>query len=886
MSCESQNPGMSTSRAFPEFPFEPYDIQVEFMQSLFDALEGGKVAVFESPTGTGKSLSIICAALSWLKSAQQKHDNCEPVTTDENVPDWIREQVQQASKKQLQKKRDDWDAHVNRIRSRPQTQIPPKRLSMPTKKQVSIGGKLNQDDFIVTFEEEDSLFDAATSSSLLDLDRQDLPEPPDNPIKIFYCSRTHSQISQFVREIRKTTFAENLKVVSLGSRANLCTNDDVRSLGSIERINECCLDMQQKKASSCPYLSREPKAKLDFQANLLSSVKDIEEVADMAKNIGSCGYYGTRESVQPAEVVTLPYNLLLQKSAREALGIDISGQIVIFDEAHNISDAISSIYTVIITSTQVTKCIAQLARYTERYFNRMSSTNQLYVKQLGFVLENLAKFIASCESSGAKKETIMSCNEFVNACRIDNINVFKLQEYLKNSRLAQKLHGFCQSEDTAAAAAAAAQKPSDASSAGKISRGKRSQNSRESVPASKKSRSDGAERASLQRIEAFLVSLTNASLDGRILISRRDSVDESTPRSYMELKYLLLNPADVFSDITSQAKSVILAGGTMTPLEDFKAHLIPNLPAERFARFSCGHIIPASSIKTIIVSRSSLEPEALLAAPGRNTANMSNTQALLPTKASSAKTTGSISATAPTSQSILYDFSYDRRTRDDTLSILFEALLTFCQTIPDGLVVFFPSFSYLEHCRAWFAKRGGIGQFERYKKVFIEPRGSGDLDTVLQEYSRAIDDSKKFGRNGAMIMCVVSGKLSEGINFSDRLGRGIIVVGLPFANMASLELKEKLGFMERRQRLQQGPGQSSGSSFSKEYYENMCMRAVNQSIGRAIRHKQDFATIVLLDHRYSRVFKKLPGWIRDAGVEKDCSLQTAREMVSDFFART
>lgn len=112
------------------------------------------------------------------------------------------------------------------------------------------------------------------------------------------------------------------------------------------------------------------------------------------------------------------------------------------------------------------------------------------------------------------------------------------------------------------------------------------------------------------------------------------------------------------------------------------------------------------------------------------------------------------------------------------------------------------------------------------------------------------------------------------------------MVGLPFANMASLELKEKLGFMERRQRLQQGPGQSSGSSFSKEYYENMCMRAVNQSIGRAIRHKQDFATIVLLDHRYSRVFKKLPGWIRDAGVEKDCSLQTAREMVSDFFART
>ncbi len=35
------------------------------------------------------------------------------------------------------------------------------------------------------------------------------------------------------------------------------------------------------------------------------------------------------------QLVTLPYNLLLQKSAREALGIDLKDQIVIIDEAHS-----------------------------------------------------------------------------------------------------------------------------------------------------------------------------------------------------------------------------------------------------------------------------------------------------------------------------------------------------------------------------------------------------------------------------------------------------------------------------------------------------------------------------------------------------------------------
>jgi hypothetical protein len=35
------------------------------------------------------------------------------------------------------------------------------------------------------------------------------------------------------------------------------------------------------------------------------------------------------------QLVTLPYNLLLQKSAREALGFDLKDQVVVIDEAHS-----------------------------------------------------------------------------------------------------------------------------------------------------------------------------------------------------------------------------------------------------------------------------------------------------------------------------------------------------------------------------------------------------------------------------------------------------------------------------------------------------------------------------------------------------------------------
>ena len=46
------------------FPFEPYPIQVELMQAIYDSAEQGKIAIMESPTGTGKSLSTICAVSS------------------------------------------------------------------------------------------------------------------------------------------------------------------------------------------------------------------------------------------------------------------------------------------------------------------------------------------------------------------------------------------------------------------------------------------------------------------------------------------------------------------------------------------------------------------------------------------------------------------------------------------------------------------------------------------------------------------------------------------------------------------------------------------------------------------------------------------------------
>lgn len=49
------------AREFPAFPFTPYAIQQQFMTALYDTLQQGGVGILESPTGTVRIPSRLCA---------------------------------------------------------------------------------------------------------------------------------------------------------------------------------------------------------------------------------------------------------------------------------------------------------------------------------------------------------------------------------------------------------------------------------------------------------------------------------------------------------------------------------------------------------------------------------------------------------------------------------------------------------------------------------------------------------------------------------------------------------------------------------------------------------------------------------------------------------
>ena len=183
--------------------------------------------------------------------------------------------------------------------------------------------------------------------------------------------------------------------------------------------------------------------------------------------------------------------------------------------------------------------------------------------------------------------------------------------------------------------------------------------------------------------------------------------------------------------------------------------------------------------------------------------------------------------------------------------------------VPRGLVVFFPSFSFLQLYLRHLHTSQQFARLNQKKRLFVEERGKD----VFSEYASFLREPSA----QASLFAVVGGKLSEGINFSDDLRRCIAIVGMPYPNKEDVVLKERMQYMDARK-----PG--SGQQF----YSNLCIKAVNQAIGRAFRHKDDWASVVFLDCRYAQpaIRQGLTSWIEKRGVVCSSSSEVAEALRS------
>ena len=65
---------------------------------------------------------------------------------------------------------------------------------------------------------------------------------------------------------------------------------------------------------------------------------DIEDLVRGGNREGLCPYFVSKAILGGVEIVFCPYNYLIDKKIRTGMEIDLSGQIIMLDEAHNIED--------------------------------------------------------------------------------------------------------------------------------------------------------------------------------------------------------------------------------------------------------------------------------------------------------------------------------------------------------------------------------------------------------------------------------------------------------------------------------------------------------------------------------------------------------------------
>jgi len=266
------------------FPFSPYEIQVDYMRKVLECLEGGHNGLLESPTGTGKTLSLLCSTLAWLEKAKAA------------------------------------------------TQLA--RL-MPDPGGAASG----------------------------DVGGGNWSPPVRH--KIIYSSRTHSQLSQAVAELGRTTY-RYMRVSILGSRDQLCVNPAVmEAQSSREKLHMC---QARVKSKTCTFHQNVEKSK-ERQELRDNEIMDIEDLHRLGKKHNFCPYYMSRELYQSADVIFLPYNYLLDHKIRSSLDIDFNGSVIIFDEAHNVQKMCEETASVTISGQDIALAIKDIEETVEEMKN-------------------------------------------------------------------------------------------------------------------------------------------------------------------------------------------------------------------------------------------------------------------------------------------------------------------------------------------------------------------------------------------------------------------------------------------------------------------------------------------------------------------------------------
>ncbi|PSR96116.1 Regulator of telomere elongation helicase [Actinidia chinensis var. chinensis] len=697
-----------------DFPFEAYDSQLVYMEKVIQSLQERFNALLESPTGTGKTLCLLCATLAWRKSLGGFSTGASE------------------------------------------------------RKGHNVGSELS-----------DEPLSQAESSGLP---------------TIVYTSRTHSQLRQVIKELKRTNYRP--KMVVLGSREQLCIHEEVSLLHGRTQTNACHSLCRKRKKRYCRHFPRVTEF-MKENPSLGDEPIDIEELVNMGKSCGPCPYYMTRELHKVADIVFSPYNYLIDRGNRKSLSIGWNNSILIFDEAHNLESLCADAASFDLPSGILTSCISEAKNCVDLSIARRDQSNDKSCNPDNFailraLLLKLEKRIAEVPIE-SKELGFTKPGPYIYDLLAD-LNI--------TYKTATMLIGIIEE------ATLLLEEDANGTHGGGPHKMQGTICRLESMGDILRIifRDGGQTHAEYYRFHVQEVEASAAS-------SFRGKASRT-------LSWWCFNPGLAMEEFSRLGVgSIILTSGTLSPMDSFAQEFKLEFPV----RLENPHVISANQIWAGVVP------------------------------------------SGPSS----YSFNSSYRSRDSVeyKLELGNAIVNFARIVPDGLLVFFPSYYLLDQCIGCWKNTIHTNSMTsssiwericKHKQPVIEPRQSSLFPLAIDDYITKLKDSST---SGAIFFAVCRGKVSEGLDFADHAGRAVVITGMPYATRTDPKVRLKREFLD-----QHAQSQRIGCQVltGEEWYSQQALRAVNQAVGRVIRHRHDYGAIIFCDERFAHSSRQsqISLWIR------------------------
>ncbi|EWM27570.1 DNA repair helicase [Nannochloropsis gaditana] len=659
--------------------------------------------------------------------------------------------------------------------------------------------------------------------------------------KLIYCTRTVPEMVKCVEEVRKVIDyrvkcigAEGGKVlaVCLSSRRNLCIHERVMEESDREAVDSACRSMtaswvRQRGATSanvelCQYYEEYEKNGTD--AGIAHGIYSLDDLKELGKDRGWCPYFLARHIINHANILIYNYQYVLDPKVAGLVSKELEAEsIVVFDEAHNIDNVCIEALSVELDERSLdkaTRCLGKLS--TEVSKMKQKDANKLN--------EEYQRLVRGLAESGA-------------------------------------LGG--------AAGAGSAASPADAMLANPVPRLPDAL-AQEAVP------------GNIRRAEHFLTFMKKVVEHLKTLL-RVDSTQKQSPLAFLHylqtktalevkplrftysrlnslLRTLEVTHLDEFNplqDVADFATLVATYAEGFTVITEPQGSSIPGL-RQPVLQLSCLDASLAikpvfERFKSVIITSGTLSPLDLyptllsFTPVVRQSMDMSMFR----------KSICPLVVTKGSGQQVITT-RFEKRDDPSVTRDYGELLVEIATHVPDGVVCFFTSYSYMERVVQEWEDGGILRQILERKLIFIETKDVVETTLALDNFRRACDSGR-----GAIFLSVARGKVAEGIDFDRHYGRAVILIGVPFQYTLSPVIRERLEYLQTKFHIN-----------PSDFLTFDAMRQAAQCVGRVIRSKLDYGLMIFADSRYNRYDKrtKLPKWILDCMGTNHLDLSTGDAM--------